>query len=138
MRLVQSASTYALARWWFLRLLGLVYLVAFWSLATQILGLVGHNGILPAGVGDMWLRGVCIGGVALALLLIAGIAPAALLPLLWAGYLLLSMWCGPFLSFQWDALLLETGLLAIFMAPAAWRDRLRTAADPPRLAVWLM
>src|SRR5712691_8519802 len=35
-------STYALARWWFLRLLGLVYLVAFWSLATQILGL-GHN-----------------------------------------------------------------------------------------------
>ena len=138
MRLVHSASTYALARWWFLRLLGLVYLVAFWSLATQILGLVGHNGILPAGVGDMWLRGVCIGGVALALLLIAGIAPAALLPLLWAGYLLLSMWCGPFLSFQWDALLLETGLLAIFMAPAAWRDRLRTAADPPRLAVWLM
>jgi len=54
-------STYALARWWFLRLLGLVYLVAFWSLATQILGL-GHNGILPASVGDTRLRGLCFGG----------------------------------------------------------------------------
>ena len=136
--IARRRSTYALARWWFLRLLGVVYLVAFWSLATQILGLVGHNGILPAGVGDTWLRGVCVGGVALAMLLIAGVAPAALLPLLWAAYLSLSMWCGPFLSFQWDALLLETGLLAIFIAPDTWRDRLRTAADPPRLAVWLM
>src|SRR5206468_1953566 len=89
----------------------------------QILGLVGHNGILPAGVGDMWLRGVCIGGVALALLLIAGIAPAALLPLLWAGYLLLSRGCGPFLSFQWAALPVETGLVAIFMAPGCGRSR---------------
>ena len=26
----------------------LVYLAAFWSAATQILGLAGHNGILPA------------------------------------------------------------------------------------------
>ena len=99
---------------------------------------MGHNGILPAGVGDTWLRDVCFGGVALALLLIAGIAPAALLPLLWAAYLSLSRLCGPFLSFQWDALLLETGLLAIFIAPAVWRDRLRTAADPQRLAIWLM
>src|SRR5713101_6396450 len=32
----------------FLRLLGLVYLAAFWSLGVQILGLVGHDGIMPA------------------------------------------------------------------------------------------
>src|SRR5471032_1190617 len=40
--------TYARARWAFLRLLGVIYLAAFWSLATQIVGLVGHDGILPA------------------------------------------------------------------------------------------
>jgi len=34
-------------RWWFLRGLGLVYLSAFWSMATQIEGLIGVNGILP-------------------------------------------------------------------------------------------
>ena len=39
---------YFLTRWIFLRALGVVYLVAFISLWTQISGLIGHNGILPA------------------------------------------------------------------------------------------
>ena len=130
--------TYALARWWFFRLLSLSYLAAFWSLATQILGLVGHAGIVPAGVADGWLRGTCLAGSVLASLLFLGVAPVALLPVLWALYLWLSTITGPFLSFQWDALLLEAGFLAIFIAPISWRDRLRGAFDPPRLGVWLM
>jgi hypothetical protein len=44
--------TYARATWLFLRLLGLTYLLAFWSLHAQILGLIGHAGILPAA--DSW------------------------------------------------------------------------------------
>src|SRR6185503_11092658 len=36
-----------LSRWLFLRLIGIIYLIAFVSLWTQIDGLVGHNGILP-------------------------------------------------------------------------------------------
>src|SRR5437773_3740103 len=40
-------STYARATWLFLRLLGIVYLLAFLSLNAQILGLIGHEGILP-------------------------------------------------------------------------------------------
>src|SRR2546426_10117494 len=40
--------TYLLSRWLFLRLLGLVYLIAFVSLALQVTGLVGEHGILPA------------------------------------------------------------------------------------------
>src|SRR5437879_994134 len=36
-----------LSRWLFLRLIGLIYLIAFVSLWSQIDGLVGHNGILP-------------------------------------------------------------------------------------------
>src|SRR5205809_7887820 len=39
--------TYLLSRWLFLRLLGVVYLIAFVSLALQITGLVGEHGILP-------------------------------------------------------------------------------------------
>src|SRR5438128_7812150 len=37
-----------LSRWLFLRLIGIIYLIAFVSLWGQIDGLVGHNGILPA------------------------------------------------------------------------------------------
>ena len=35
------------ARTWFLRLLGLIYLIAFWSFWSQVDGLIGHDGILP-------------------------------------------------------------------------------------------
>jgi predicted DCC family thiol-disulfide oxidoreductase YuxK len=155
-------STYARATWLFLRLLGIVYLFAFWSLAGQILGLAGHDGILPIGgylasartlpvpdrfwllptlawvsASDAWLRAMCFGGMALSGLLVAGILPAVVLPLLWVTYLSLSVVGQDFLSFQWDALLLEAGVLAIFLAPFTTRERLRDLADPPRVAVWL-
>ncbi len=160
-------STYARATWLFLRLLGIAYLFAFWSLAGQILGLVGHNGILPVdrylasaralpipdrfwllptlawvSASDAWLRAMCFGGMAFSALLVAGVLPAVVLPVLWVTYLSLSVVGGDFLSFQWDALLLEAGLLAIFLAPFTTRERLRDLADPPRLAVrlflWLL
>src|SRR5437763_771025 len=41
-------GSYTLASWLFLRLLGVIYLVAFASLATQVQGLVGSKGVLPA------------------------------------------------------------------------------------------
>jgi hypothetical protein len=50
------------------------------------------------------------------------------LPLLWLTYLSLSVVGQDFLSFQWDALLLEAGFLAIFIVPAVRRERLRDAA----------
>jgi predicted DCC family thiol-disulfide oxidoreductase YuxK len=40
---------YALVGWVFLRLIALIYLAAFASLAVQITGLIGAEGILPAG-----------------------------------------------------------------------------------------
>jgi lipase maturation factor 1 len=43
-----------------------------------------------------------------------------------------------FLSFQWDILLLETGFVAIFMAPFAMRSRFLADRHPPRLAIWLV
>src|SRR5438067_8137261 len=133
--------TYILAAWLFLRLLGLIYLVAFLSLAVQIKGLVGREGILPAAdflgarahrglrrlrrlptlcwlnSGDTFLLFLAWGGAALALLLIVGLAPALILLLLWIFYLSLFNVCRSFLGYQWDILLLETGFLAIFLAP---------------------
>jgi len=160
--------TYARARWLFLRLLGLTYLLAFWSLHTQILGLVGHDGILPAadymdrarrfmaaeqigwdrfrllptlcwlGAGDAFLRTLSLAGIALAGLLIAGILPAVVVPLLWVDYLSLTVVAREFFSFQWDALLLETGVLAMAVTPFVVRERRRSPVDPPRVGVWLM
>jgi lipase maturation factor 1 len=158
-----APPTYAVARWLFLRVVGLAYLSAFWSLSSQIIGLVGHDGILPAdrylaeaervlgparfwnlptfawlAGSDMALRTLCIGGAALSVLLVLGVVPWLVAPLVWAMYLSLSVVCGEFLSYQWDALLLETGVLAMFLAPVVARERSSTLADPPRLAVRLV
>ncbi len=139
-------STYELSRRLFLRALGVVYLIAFASLAVQIIGLVGKNGITPiadylprvqAALGtdsyrsfptlcwfnesDQFIQFLCWGGVGLASLLILGITPLPVLVALWAFYLSLTVAGGVFLRFQWDILLLETGFLAIFYAPFSWR-----------------
>ena len=154
---------YLLSRWLFLRLLGVVYLIAFVSLAVQVSGLVGEHGILPAGsflerahalyggaayrllptlcwlgAGDGMLRLLSWGGAALALLLIAGVAPAPVLLLLWMCYLSLSVAGQAFLWFQWDGLLLETGLLAVLYAPTRLVPSLtRDQASSPWMR-WLM
>src|SRR5262249_31711110 len=157
-------SSYGLATWVFLRLLGVSYLAAFGSLALQIVPLVGHDGILPAhdymaaasawasgqqiGLDRYWLLptvcwfaqsagfliALCLIGVLLSLLLIAGLAPFASMALLWIDYLSLSVVGREFLSYQWDALLLETGLVAICAAPMTWTSAPRHIADPPRIA----
>ena len=155
--------THSLARWLFLRALGAVYLVAFVSLWVQIAGLVGSRGILPAAtlldwVGartgperyrllptlfwlhptDGFLSFLCGGGAFLSVLLILGIAPLPVLVLLWAFYLSLVVVGQDFLGFQWDGLLLETGLLAVFLAPPGLRPRLPTEAPVPLPALWLL
>jgi hypothetical protein len=145
----------------FLRLLGLSYLVAFASLTTQLDGLIGSQGILPArelldwvrsetgperywllptlawlGPSDGFLLFLAWGGAALALLLILDIAPALVLLLLWGFYLSLVSVGQVFLGYQWDGLLLEAGFLSIFLAPLSLR--LRCGFEPPPVAVWLL
>ena len=165
-----GGPTYVLSRWLFLRLLGLVYVIAFVSLALQVTGLVGEHGILPApafldrtralyggaayrlfptlcwlGAGDGALRVLCWGGAALSLLVVAGVAQVPVLALLWACYLSVSVVGQTFLWFQWDGLLLETGLLAVLYAPLRWlpsRGRGREREPAPsgviRWLVWLL
>lgn len=134
--------TYYNARKWFLRGLGLTYLIAFVSFWVQVDGLVGRNGILPISElltaahdqlgsramlllptlswlnpSDSFLHLLCGAGTVLSLLLIIGVAPLLMLALLLVSYLSLTIAGQTFLSFQWDILLLETGFLAIFIAP---------------------
>ena len=131
-------ARYAFSRFLFLRLLGFVYFCAFASLVPQIVGLVGAHGIAPAGVSDAALRVVCVGGTLLSLVLAFGFVPIVSVPLLWVGYLWASSAGGVFLRYQWDTLLLETGLLAVLVTPAVWRERSRDLIEPSRVAVWLM
>ena len=156
--------TYRASRWLFLRLLGVVYLVAFLSLAFQITGLVGAQGLFPVGEylsqarttygpgvwrllptllwlnsSDTALRALTLGGAGLAGLLILDIAPIVVLPLLWLAYLSLVVAGQDFLAFQWDGLLLEAGLLACLWAPAGWMPTFRLSErEPSRVVRWLL
>jgi hypothetical protein len=92
----------------------------------------------PPWATDAVLRTLTVGGAVVALLLVVGLAPVPVLLALWIDYLVLSTVGAEFLSYQWDALLLETGLLAVFIAPPISLDRLDRVTDPPRLARGLM
>jgi hypothetical protein len=156
-------AAFARSRWLFLRLLGVVYLIAFVSLGSQITGLVGGHGILPVGEfldqvrelygfrayyyrptlvwlspSDTLLVSLCWGGAVASLLLIAGIVPTATTAVLWLLYLSLTTAGQLFLEFQWDALLLETGLLAVLYAAPVWRSRLGVDPEPPAVVRWTL
>jgi hypothetical protein len=156
------ANTYRISAWLFLRLLAVVYLAAFASLWVQIDGIIGSKGIVPAesflqeaklqygsasyylfptvswfGAGDRSLHVLCASGMLLALLLLAGILPGPACLGLWAIYLSLSVVGQEFLAYQWDTLLTETGLLAVFLAPWKLQPRLRNGNCPSRIVIWL-
>ncbi len=155
--------TYFWARRWFLRALGLIYLIAFVSFWVQVDGLIGSNGILPVSQflpaahqqldrdaycllptlcwfnsSNTFLHFLCGGGVVFSLLLIAGIIPIVSLIALFAFYLSLTLAGQTFLGFQWDILLLETGFLSIFLAP--WQLVPKPEREPPisRAALFLL
>jgi predicted DCC family thiol-disulfide oxidoreductase YuxK len=155
--------TYFHACRWFLRFLGLIYLIAFLSFWMQADGLIGSAGLMPlpqlltdahAQLGgraylalptlcwfnssNAFLHFLCGSGAVLSVLLIVGIAPIFCLVLLFASYLSLTIAGQTFFSFQWDILLLETGFLAVFLAPWRWGPKRGQFAGPPRVALFLL
>ncbi|HZS52592.1 MAG TPA: lipase maturation factor family protein [Bryobacterales bacterium] len=124
----------------FLRLLGVVYLIAFLSLYPQVAHLIGEHGILPAAdylrylrrtigarayysaptllwlnAGGAFMKALCAAGAALSIAVTSGFTKPPLLAALWVLYLSLFTAGQVFLSYQWDVLLLESGFLAIFL-----------------------
>jgi len=135
-------STYTISTSIFLRLLGAIYLIAIASFWTQMPGLIGTQGILPvtetiaavkAQLGpngflsfptlawwmptESFLHILCGVGVVGSLAVMMQVCSGFSLVVLWLIYLSLQTVSRDFLGFQWDVLLLETGFLAIFLAP---------------------
>ena len=142
--MVDYHASYSIALGCFPQLLGLVYLLAFLSLLIQVKGLYCSQGILPIrevvegarqlpgqrgffrfanifriSTSDTFITGSAGAGVCLAIYLLAGLPPLPALILLWLIYLSFVSMGREFLSFQWDALLLETGFMTIFLPLAA-------------------
>lgn len=156
-------STYQFSTDLFLRMLGAVYLIAFYSLSSQLHGLVGQYGILPVGdflvraeqqvgwsarwylptlcwwfPGDGALTVISMAGMVFAGMLILGLVPLFACAALWILYLSLTVAGQTFLSFQWDNLLLECGLLAILLAPPVWRSRPTHNPRSSRIVIFLL
>ncbi|MCX7869599.1 MAG: lipase maturation factor family protein, partial [Terrimicrobiaceae bacterium] len=158
---------FTIGPWLFLRALALAFLAAFLSLAVQINGLVGPRGILPAepffnalksaagegvpwlhapsifwltGSGETALLGACLLGALAAFAALLGLFQAPMFAAAWILYLSLCVAGQVFLAFQWDGLLLEAGLIAVFLAP--WNPRARGPEPVPRAArfmvLWLL
>ncbi len=158
-RLRIEPHSWEISRSLLLRGLGVIYAIAFLSFWTQLDGLIGENGILPAAdftrrvvayasrndvsahllaptlslfvEGDWFIHLQCFTGVFLSLCLIAGLIPGLTSLLLWLLYLSITVLGQTFMSFQWENLLLEAGLIAVLLAP--WKGRLKNGFEsPPR------
>ena len=134
-----EVETFRIASWLFLRTLGAVYLVAFASFALQAASLIGSHGISPVAeflhslreyygavywqvptvfwlnAGDGMIKAVGIAGICLSILLFLGVRWRILRVALFVLYLSLVTAGQEFMGYQWDALLLEAGFLAILL-----------------------
>ncbi|MGZ8184476.1 MAG: lipase maturation factor family protein [Methylobacter sp.] len=133
-------STHYLVSWVFLRGLAVIYFAAFASMAVQIEGLIGENGILPIqsklseiarifphskfsvfptlfwfDTSDQALMLVCYAGMAAAVLLLLDVFVRMALVFCYVLYLSIAVAGQDFTAFQWDVFLLEAGFLAIFL-----------------------
>jgi len=143
-KILSPTDNYTQTSWLFLKLLALIYFAAFFSLVTQVSGLVGPTGILPfqnvldnfyqqQGMSAWWkmptlfwfsasnlaLHTVTILGCVFSVLLFLGRWQRLSLIALFILYLSLYHAGQTFLNFQWDTLLLECGFLAIFLIGGA-------------------
>jgi hypothetical protein len=139
-----TPSTYWLTRFVILRLLGVIYAVAFLVVINQIIPLIGANGLLPVGVylkevsqalgsggagfvrlpslfwlchSDTALLTTAWIGFVLSLVVVAGYANAPLLTILWFLYMSFVHVGQDWYGYGWEIQLIETGFLAIFLCP---------------------
>jgi lipase maturation factor 1 len=159
----QGASDRLLSRWIFLRALGLIYFSAFFSLIFQIRGLIGPEGILPAGEylravaesagpgrfwyaptlfwlssGSQMLIAVCWIGLVASVLVVFNVWPRGGLFIGFLCFLSFVGAAGEFAGYQSDGMLLEAGFISLFFAPAGVRPGLGAASPPIRASLFLL
>jgi hypothetical protein len=158
----QGATDQLIARWIFLRAMGAIYFSAFLALLFQIRGMIGPQGILPAGEYLEKVRGlgsamriwyaptvlwcgssnhalmalVWVGLVA-SLLVVANVAPRISLAVCFVGFLSFIAVSQDFGQYQSDGMLLEAGFLSLFVAPGGFWPGLGRKSLEIR-AAWLL
>jgi hypothetical protein len=140
----RSKPTYWLTRFMILRLLGIVYAVAFLVAINQLIPLIGSHGLTPV---DIFLKRVSAAlgsnsagfmrlpslfwlwhsdtalltvgwiGFILSLIVVAGFANAPLMAVLWLLYMSIDHVGQEWYGYGWEIQLTETGFLAIFLCP---------------------
>jgi len=161
-RPVAQPDEYRVTRFILLRLLGLVYAVAFLAAARQILPLIGSHGLLPVGdflervesalgpAGAYWrlpslfwlshsdtfLVTMAWLGWGLSLVVVAGFANGPIMTALWVLYMSIVHVGQDWYSYGWETQLLETGFLAIFLCPL-WDLRPFSNKKVPVPVIWL-
>jgi hypothetical protein len=158
-----GASDRLVPRWLFLRWLGFIYFSAFFSLIFQIRGLIGPEGILPAGdylqaVAHslprarflyaptlLWFSSsshmlvvLCWAGIVASILLFLDIWPRGALAVCFVCFLSFVSAAGDFSGYQSDGMLLEAGFIALFFAPPGFRPGLRPTHPPSRASLFLL
>jgi hypothetical protein len=154
---------YLLPRWLFLRALGLIYFSAFYSLLFQIRGLLGPDGLLPAGLylkevvnflgasrywyaptllwldsSDRALLALCWTGMVASLLLVVNIWPRAMLVICFVMFLSFVSAAQDFSGYQSDGMLLAAGFISFFFAPGGFRPGFGASQPPSRASLFLL
>src|SRR5216110_1138778 len=159
-----GASDRLIPRWLILRAFGLIYFSAFFSLVFQIRGLIGPQGILPAGEylhtvarsfdgytrfwfapTLLWLSSsshmlvaLCWVGMLASLLLVLNLWPRGMLVICFSCFLSFIAAAGEFSSYQSDGMLLEAGFISLFFALPGFRPGLGASHPPSRASLFLL
>jgi hypothetical protein len=139
-----TVPSYWLTRFMILRLLGIIYAVAFLVAVNQLVPLIGANGLLPLDVyfkevvetfgspaagfaklpsvfwfwhSDAALLTVSWIGFIVSLVVVAGYANGPLMGVLWFLYMSIVHAGQDWYSYGWEIQLTETGFLAMFLCP---------------------
>jgi hypothetical protein len=151
------------ARWIFLRSLGLIYFSAFYALLFQIKGLIGPNGLLPAGdfleavahafpaakydlaptlfwfgASDRAIMAVTWIGVIASLLVFLNFWPRVSLLVCFACFVSFVSSARDFSGYQSDGMLLAAGFISLFFAPPGLRPGLGRFHPASRASLYLL
>jgi lipase maturation factor 1 len=159
----QGPRTVLLPRWLWLRALAAIYFSAFFSLLFQVKGLIGQDGILPAGQtlaaiaessdkSRFWLAPslfwisssthfivfIMWVGLLASIAAFFNLWPRASLFACWVCFLAFVSAAADFSGYQSDGMLLEAGFISLFFAPPGLRPGLGANHPPIRLSLWLL
>jgi hypothetical protein len=158
----RGAADRLIARWVFLRALGLIYFSAFLALVFQVRGLIGTHGILPVvellqdtrtagglrfwavpsllwiSSSDQMLVALMWVGLIASVLLVANVWPRGMLLVCFLCFLSFVSAAQDFSGYQSDGMLLEAGFISLFLAPPGLLPGWGARRPPMRAAILLL